>query len=678
MTGKSPSQPRAAALVGPFASGKTSLLEALLFRSGAIARQGRIKDGSTVGDASPEARARQMSTELNIASAEYLGERWSFIDCPGSVEFQQETYNALMAVDAAVVVCEPDPARAVMVAPLLKFLDERKIPHLLFINKMDQGGTRLRETLEALQAVSDRPLVLREVPIREGDTVTGFIDLVSERAYKYRPGQTSDLIKMPDAAKSDEKMARQEMLERLADFDDHLLEELLEDVQPPTDEVYTDFAKDLAEDLIVPVFFGSAEADAGITRLLKALRHEVPDPSVTAERLGISAQGGPLAQVFKTVHAAHTGKLSFVRVWRGEFTDNQTVDGSRIGGVYALAGGTQSKQPKAVAGDVVAFGRLDSVATGAVIGGPEAGMAPWPAPLPPLFSFAIRAEKKGDDVKLTGALAKLAEEDPSLSLEHRADFGELVLHGQGEIHLQVAGDRLKNRFNLAVLTNKPTVPYKESIKKATSVHGRHKKQSGGHGQFGDVHIDIGPLPRGSGFVFVDKIVGGVIPRQYIPAVEEGVREYLSQGPYGFPVVDMAVTLTAGSYHTVDSSDMAFKTAARIAMSEGMPKCEPVLLEPILAVEISVPSDFTAKAQRIVSGRRGQILGYDAKPGWQGWDTVNAYLPQAEMDDLIVELRSLTMGVGTFSWKFDHLQEITGRVADKVVEARKEALAAQHG
>jgi elongation factor G len=674
MTGKSPSQPRAAALVGPFASGKTSLLEALLFRAGATPRQGRIKDGSTVGDASPEARARQMSVELNIASAEYLGERWTFIDCPGSVEFQQETYHALMAVDAAVVVCEPDPARAVMVAPLLKFLDERKVPHLLFINKVDQGGTRLRETLEALQAVSDRPLVLREVPIRDGDTVTGFIDLVSERAYKYRPGQTSDLIKMPDAAKADEKMARQEMLERLSDFDDHLLEELLEDVQPPTDEVYTDFAKDLADDLIVPVFFGSAEADGGITRLLKALRHEVPDPSATAARIGVAAEGGPLAQVFKTVHAAHTGKLSFVRVWRGEFTDNQTVDGARIGGVYGVPGGAPTKQVKAGVGEVVAFGRLDSVATGAVIGGPESGMAAWPSPLPALFSFSIRAEKKGDDVKLAGALTKLAEEDPSMSLEHRADFGELVLNGQGEIHLQVAVDRLKNRFNLGVATQKPTVPYKETIKKGTSVHGRHKKQSGGHGQFGDVHIDIGPLPRGSGFVFVDKIVGGVIPRQYIPAVEEGVREYLSQGPYGFPVVDMAVTLTAGSYHTVDSSDMAFKTAARIAMSEGMPKCEPVLLEPVLQVEISVPSDFTAKAQRIVSGRRGQILGYDAKEGWQGWDTVNAYLPQAEMDDLIVELRSLTMGVGTFSYKFDHLQEITGRVADKVVEARKEALA----
>lgn len=673
MTAKSPSLPRACAIVGPFASGKTSLLEAILLACGAIGRQGKIKDGSTVGDSSPEARARLMSVEPNMATADYLGERWSFIDCPGSVEFQQDSYNALMAVDAALVVCEPDPSRAVMVAPVLKFLDEHKIPHLLFINKIDTAGTRLKETLDALQAVSDRPLIMREIPIREGDAVTGYIDLVSERAYKYRPGQTSQMIKIPDSLKSEEALARQELLEHLADFDDHLMEELLEDIQPPTDEVYQDLGKDLTEDLIVPVFFGSAENDGGIHRLLKALRHEVPSPIVSAQRLGIAPQGGPLAQVFKTVHAAHTGKMSYVRVWRGEFSDNQVVDGSRIGGLYALTGGTATKTAKAAIGDLVAFGRLDPVPTGAVLGSEATGIAPWPQPLKPLFAFALAAEKKGDDVKLTGALAKLSEEDPSLSLEH-GEFGELVLRGQGEIHLQVAIDRLKSRFNMQVLTKKPTVPYKETIRKSISVHGRHKKQSGGHGQFGDVHLDIAPLPRGSGFHFVDKIVGGVVPRQYIPSVEHGVAEFMHQGPFGFPVVDLSVTLTNGSYHAVDSSDMAFKTAARIAMTEGMPQCDPVLLEPILLVEISVPNDFTAKAQRIVSGRRGQILGFDAKEGWQGWDTVSAHLPQAEMDDLIVELRSLTMGVGTFSWNFDHLQELTGRVADKVVELRKEAIA----
>jgi elongation factor G len=671
MTGKTNSLPRAAALVGPFASGKTTLLDALLFRTGAIARQGHIKDGSTVGDASPEARAHVMSVEPNIASAEYLGEHWTFIDCPGSVEFQQDAINALMVVDAAIVVCEPDPARAVMAAPLLKALDENGIPHLLFINKIDGNGVRLRETLDALQAVSDRPLVLREVPIREGDAVVGFVDLVSERAYKYQPGQASDMIRIPAALADEERQARQDLLEHLADFDDGLMVELLEEVVPPKDEIYGDLAKDLADDMIVPVFFGSAENDSGITRLLKALRHEVPGPEVTAARLGFGGEGAASARVFKTVHAAHTGKLSLGRVFRGEFTDGQAVDGSRLAGLYSYMGGAQGKAAKAVLGDVVGFGRVESVATGAVIG---EGGEDWPAPLEPLFGLALVAEKKADDVKLTGAIAKLVEEDPSYRLEHSADSAELVLWGQGEIHLLVAVERLKSRFNLQVVPHKPTVPYRETIRKAASVHGRHKKQSGGHGQFGDVHIDIAPLPRGEGFAFVDKIVGGAIPRQYIPAVEEGVREFLVQGALGFPVVDLAVTLTDGSFHSVDSSDMAFKVAARIAMVEGLPKCEPVLLEPILKVDISVPSDCTPKAQRIISGRRGQILGYDAKEGWPGWDTVSAYLPQAEMGDLIIELRSLTMGVGTFSWAFDHLQEIAGRIAEKVVEDRKAALA----
>lgn len=674
MTGKTVSLPRAAALVGPFSSGKTSLLEALLFRAEAIPRQGRIKDGNTVGDASAEARARLMSVEPTLAGVDYLGERWTFIDCPGSVEFQQDAYNVLMAVDAAIVVCEPDPARAVMVAPLLKFLDEHGVPHILFINKIDSNGTRLRETLEALQGVSDRPLVLREVPIREGEQVTGFIDLVSERAYKYRPGQKSDLIKIPDALKDEEQLARQEMLEHLADFDDHLMEELLEDIAPPQQELYDDLARDLADDLIVPVFFGSAENDGGITRLWKALRHDVPAPTATAARLGFTNGGGATARVFKTVHAAHTGKLSWARVLRGEFADAQALAGGKVSGLYLPAVGGAAKVTKAELGDVVGFGRLDNAQTGDVLGGDDQGGTLWPKPLESLFALALEAEKKGDDVKLSGALTKLAEEDPSYRLEQNAEFGETVLWGQGEIHLLVALERLKSRFGLGVVTHKPTVPYKETIKTAVSVHGRHKKQSGGHGQFGDVHVDIRPQPRGAGFVFEDKIVGGAVPRQYIPAVEDGVVDFLKQGALGFPVVDIAVTLTDGSYHAVDSSDMAFKTAARIAMAEGMPQCDPVLLEPVLAVEISVPADFTSKAQRIITGRRGQILGFDAKEGWAGWDQVSAYLPQAEMGDLIVELRSLTMGVGTFGWRFDHLQELSGRAATQVVDARKESLA----
>jgi elongation factor G len=677
VTAKAPSAPRVAAIVGPYLSGKTSLMEGLLHMCGAVARKGTIKDGNTVGDPSPEAKARQMSVELSLASASYLGDPWTFIDCPGSVEFTQEAMHALMVADVAVVVCEPDPNRAVTVAPILRFLDDHQIPHLIFINKVDLPGVgiRIKETLTALQGVSEKPMVLRELPIREGDTVTGYVDLVSERAYHYKAGEPSEIIQLPESILPEEKELRQSMLEHLADTDDHLMEELLEDVAPPKDEIYHAMTKDLQDDLIVEVFFGSAEKDSGLRRLLKALRHEAPEAQTTEQRKGIEPKGETLVQIFKTLHAAHVGKLSLARVWRGEIADGMTLGGQRLSGIYHLFGGKQEKLTKAVAGDVVALGRLEEAHTGQALTPSGAAELPWVEMVQPVAGLAIRAVKSGDEVKLSMALQKLVEEDPSYVLEQNADTSERILWGQGEIHLKVALDRLKAKFNVEVAGDKPQVPYKETIKKAAKeIHGRHKHQTGGHGQFGDVWIHIKPLARGEGITFVDEIVGGVIPRNFIPAVEAGMRDYCKQGPLGFPVVDLEVTLYFGSYHNVDSNEMSFRAAVRLAMNEGMPKASPVLLEPILKVQISVPNEFTSKAQRLITGRRGgQVLGYDAKPGWTGWDVVEGMIPQSEVFDVIIELRSLTMGVGTFTWTFDHLQELEGRDADKVVAARKESL-----
>jgi elongation factor G len=677
MPDRSPAAPRCAALVGPYLTGKTSLLESLLFVTSAIGRKGTAREGNTVGDSSPEARARKMSVEMTAASTDFLGERWTLLDCPGSVELAQEAQNALMVADAAIIVCEAEISKALMLAPLFKFLDDRKIPHMLFVNKMDTASYRVREVLAALQHVSSRPLVLRQVPLRSSEssgeeTVTGYVDLVSERAYGYKPGQASDLIKMPEEAASREQEARRGMLESLADFDDTLLEQLLEDAVPSRDEIYQQLSKDLAADLIVPVFFGSAERDNGVRRLLKALRHEVPGPEATAARLGLTCEAGEaVAQVFKTYHMPHTGKLSLVRVLAGRLTDGMNIGGSRVGGIARLKGHEMTKLANAGLGEVVALARLDDVATGRLLStsGTASLAEPWPAPAAPVFSLALGVENRNDEVKLTAALAKLTEEDPSLSVVHEAETHELVLWGQGEIHLQIAADRLRLKYNLPVKTHRPQVKYKETIRKSINQHARFKRQSGGHGQFGDVHVTIHPLPRGSGFTFIDEIVGGAIPRQFIPSVEEGVREYLARGPLGFPVVDVAVTLTDGQYHSVDSSDNAFKTAGRMAMSEGMPKCDPVLLEPIYQVTITIPNDFTARVHGLISGRRGQIQGFSAKEGWSGWDEVQALLPQSELHDLIIELRSLTLGVGTFAWKFDHLQELTGRLAEKIVEHR---------
>lgn len=654
---------RCAALVGPYLSGKTSLLESLLSAAGATTRKGSVRDGNAVGDSSPEAKARQMSVEVNVASFEFMGERWGVLDCPGSVELACETQSALMVADVAVIVAEAAPEKAVLLAPLFKFLDDNRIPHLLFINKVDSlGDLRVRDVVQAYQAVSARKLVLREVPIREGGKITGFVDLVSERAWHFNPHKPSNLVQIPDSLKDREHEARQEMLEAVADYDDALLEKLLEDVAPDTQEVYDRLASELADDLIVPVFFGSAENDNGIRRLLKALRHEGPDVATSAERAGIPADATVAAQVFKTLNGSHAGKISLARVWRGTVNDGMTLGGERVSGVFRMMGHNQEKLSQAAAGEVVALGRLDKAATGDLLTdkGNAGRSALWPELPPPVFGLALHAQNRNDEVKLTAAIQKLVEEDPSLRLDQSTDTGELVLWGQGDIHLQIAMDRLRNKFNVSVKGVPPQVPYRESIRKGTAHHARYKRQTGGHGQFADIHVEVKPLPRGTGFQFEDGIVGGVVPRQFIPAVENGVRDYAVRGPLGFPVVDFAVRLTGGQFHAVDSSEMAFKTVARQAMTEALPACEPVLLEPILTVSIAVPSDFTSKVQRLVSGRRGQILGYDARPGWQGWDEVKAYLPQAEIHDLIVELRSLSLGVGTFTWSFERLQELTVR------------------
>jgi len=660
------------AIVGTYLSGKTTLLESLLFVTGAISRKGSVKDSNTVGDSAAESRDRHMSVEVSAASTEYNGIRFTFIDCPGSVEFAQETYNALIGVDAAIVVCEPIRERVLTLAPLFKFLDDWEIPHLVFVNKMDRANIHVLETLHALKALSSRPLVAHQYPIMNGEQLTGFIDMVSEQAYQYHPGAPADPIPFPESLKEEEHIARAEMLEALANFDDHLLEELLEDIEPPQEEILKDLKMELGADLVVPVFFGVAEQDYGVRPLLEALLREAPEPETTAERRLKNIKGDtPLAQVLKTYYTPQGGKLSLVRVWRGKLTDGIVLNGIRTGGIYRLMGQQQQSVNQVGAGEIVALSRLEGIKTGDTISTEQQSAIKLPkaVELEPVYALAITPEKRNDEVKLSGAITKLLEEDCSLAWEQHGDTHEVILWGQGEIHLQVTLDRLRRKYNLPMTTHLPQVPYKETIRKTVaSVHGRYKHQSGGHGQFGDVFLEIKPLPRGTGFNFNETIVGGVVPKQYIPGVEMGVREFLTHGPLGFPLVDLSVTLTNGSYHNVDSSEQAFKQAARLAMQTGIPQAEPTLLEPILRVEVTTPSEFTSKVLQLLSGRRGQILGYEGRNDWQGWDNVSAYLPQAEMQNFIVELRSLTLGVGSFQWEYDHLQEVPEKLAERVIQS----------
>jgi len=664
------SNKRTVAIVGASLSGKTTLLESLLNAAGAISRKGTVKEGNTVGDSSAEARDRQASTEVSAATIEHGGFIYNFIDCPGSIEFASEANHALMGVDAALVVCEPVIERAMMLAPVFRFLEEQEIPHILFINKIDRAAGLIRDFMPAIDAVSSHPLVLHQVPIRDGEDVTGYVELVSEQAYNYQDSAAATEVDLPESVKEREESARTVLLESLADFDDSLLEQLIEDEAPSQDEVRDYVKRELAANQIVPVFFGAAEQEHGVRRLLNHLGEIMPTSDDTAKRRGVGEGGETLAQVMKTYMTPHSGKLSLVRIWRGKISDGDTLNGIRIAGIYRMMGSNQTKISSAEAGDVVALGRLEGIATGDTLSsGSGDGTDPLPrAPNPPpVYSFAIAAENRDDEVKLSAAIAKVLEEDPSLEVAQNSETHEFVMAGQGEIHLQVSLARLKNKHGLTVTTERPRVAYKEAIRKSVSQHGRFKRQTGGHGMFGDVHLDVKPLPRGSGFQFESKVVGGNVPRQYIPAVEAGVREFLVSGPNGFPLVDVSVTLTDGSYHAVDSNEQSFKLAARVAMVEAMPKCSPVLLEPICTVTISIPNDATSKVHAVISGRRGQIPGFQAKENWEGWDEISAYMPQAELHDLIVELRSLTLGIGWYSWEYDHLSEITGRIAEQVLE-----------
>lgn len=665
--------PKCIAIVGPFASGKTTLLEAILARTGAIPRQNPVSSGNTVSDHSPEAKAHAMSVEASVATIDFMGESMTFVDCPGSVEFAFEADAVLAGCDIAVVVAEADEKKIPALQLIMRKLDDLGVPRILFLNKIDKTAAGVRDTLKLLQPASSAPLLLRQIPLRKGDAVIGSIDLALERAYVWREHAESEIAAIPGDEKAREIEARFSMLETLADHDDLLMEQLLEEKEPPRDEVFDDLAADLRNGSVIPVLIGTAEKGNGVLRLLKAIRHDAPDVEMTAKRLGVPGGSGAVVQVMKTIHTAHGGKLSISRILQGSVVDGAELwfsptESAKVSGIYRMLGKDQSKLGSAKTGETVALGKLEGVRTGQTLSSTKGGIAQLAAlePPQPVYAFSLRPRERKDDVRMSAAIQRLAEEDPSLTLRHNQDTGETILSGHGEMHLRVTVERLEGKNQILIDVRKPAIPYRETIRKGVTQRGRHKKQSGGHGQFGDVVLEIKPLPRGSGFQFTDTITGGVVPKQYIQSVETGIRDYLKSGPLGFPVVDIAVNLSDGSYHNVDSSDMAFQMAARVGMKEGMAQCSPVLLEPIMRVEIATPSEATAKITALVPQRRGQILGFDARPGWPGWDVVEATMPQSEISDLIVELRSATAGVASYKATFDHMAELTGRLADQVM------------
>ena len=668
MAGESTKGTRVIALVGPAGAGKTSLAEAMLFAAGTTDRLGSTANGSSIGDSSPESRQRGGSTELNLYSFDYLGDSFAILDAPGSVGFAADGARALAIADVAIVVVDPDPARAPLAAPALRALDELGIPHLIFVNRIDQAHGRVRDLLSALQPMSVSPLIARQVPIWDGEKVSGFVDLALERAFKYRAGQQSERIEIPPELQDREIEARTHMLEQLADHDDDLLEQLLMDQVPSNEKVFQDLARETSESLGVSVLFGSASSSWGVRRLLKALRHETPGPQGAADRLSVT---DPAMYVFKVVHGS-IGRLALSRALGGsirEGSDLKTADGehSRVGSLFKVQGEKTQKLSEAREGDVVAVAKIDEVKAGEWLG---AGKLPTPVDINyPARNCAIAIEPadRKDDVKLSGALQRLSEEDAGLIVEHDEANHEIRLRGINDEHLNTVLARLKRRYGVEVKSHAPTVGYRESIRKPVRQHGRHKKQSGGHGQFGDVIIEIRPLGRGEGFRFEERIHGGSVPKQWIPAVEEGVIEAMVKGPLGFQVVDCAVTLVDGSYHSVDSSELAFRLAGRLAMQEALAAAGPHLLEPMHKLTVVCPSSATSRITSAVAGRRGQMLGLAPRDGWTGWDRIEALIPEAELSGLEAELRSQSQGLATYEAEFDHLAELNGPLADKVIQ-----------
>jgi elongation factor G len=629
---------RAVALTGPGGAGKTSLFETLLSVAGALPRPGSVAAGTSLGDSSPEARARHQSTELTVAEAQYLGDRFALIDTPGSVHFAHDSSRLLPAVDLALVVVEPDPDRAQFAQPTLRALAAAGTPHAIFVNKIEDARGRIRDLLAALQPMAAAPLVARQIPIREGERVTGFVDLALERAYAYRRAAPSERVAMPSELAEREHEARFHMLEQLSEHDDALLEALVSDLEPPPAQVFADLTAELAANQIVPVFFGSALNGFGIRRLWKALRHETPEPAAAAARVNAAAH------MFKLSNAAAVGRLALTRLF---------ADPPAGATVFALKGTEVAKaEPQR---------------------GMIAGLAKWepptlPAPLQGPVVLAVHPADRKDDVRVAGALAKLVEEDCGLTLD-RDSGGAILLRGQSGEHLRLVLDRLSRRYGVQVTTSAAPVGYREGIRRPAAQRSRHKKQSGGHGQFADVAIEIEPLSQGQGFRFESAVTGGAVPRQYLPAVEAGCRDACEEGPLGFPVVDVRVRLIDGLAHSVDSSDLAFRIAGRMAMADALRAAQPYLLEPVATVTIRTPAQATARLTGAVAARRGQILGFEPLAGWHGWDVIEAYLPEAEVVALAAEARAAAQGLATLSWRHDHLAELNGRAAIDLMARR---------
>jgi elongation factor G len=681
-----PDKIRNVALVGHSGAGKTTLAEALLFRAGTIQRLGSVEDGTTVTDFDPEEHARGMSLSLALAPFEWKGFKINLIDAPGYADFVGDVHAAMRVADLAVFVVSAVEGVEVQTEYAWGVAEDHGVPRMIFINKLDKERASFDRTLTQLRDRFGAGIAPIELPIGEQAEFHGVADLFRDKAYVYDSGQGEE-APIPEAMSEREHEVHDNLVEGIVVADDDMLERYLEGDIPSVEELEHTMARGVAEATVFPVVCGSATGPIAVDRLADFITELAPAPTdrppmtVTAGDQPVDVasdpSGDPLAFVFKTIADPYVGQISLMRIRSGTLNPDVVLSNSRTGSdeklskIATMVGKETELLASAPAGDIVAVAKLTDTATGDTLTPRHKPVVLPPIDQPePVLATAVTARTQADEDKLANALRRILAEDPALLLARNSETKQTLLWGMGEMHLTITLERLERKFGVAVETEKPKVPYRETITRTAEAEGKYKKQTGGHGQFGVCFLRVSPLPRGEGFSFVDEIKGGSIPRQFIPAVEKGVNETMSDsGVRGFPVVDVQVAVYDGKYHSVDSSEMSFKMAGRLGFKAAMEKAGPVLLEPISRVQVTVPADYQGDVMGDLSSRRGQLQGTEAAPG--GMQLITALVPTSEIMNYAIDLRSLTQGWGRFRTEHDHYQEMPSHMADQVVAEMEE-------
>jgi elongation factor G len=683
-------QIRNVALIAHGGAGKTSLAEAMLYTSGAITRLGKVEAGTTTLDFDPEEVRRQITINTSLAPLEWAGAKVNLLDTPGYFDFIGDMAGALRVADACVVCVSAVAGVEVGTEKVWSYADQHSLSRLVFVNKMDRENADFDRTLVQLQQFFGLKVVPVQVPIGAEAGFRGLVDLVEMKAFMFGDdGRKLSEADIPADSVAKTAGYREKLMEAIAESDDDLLLKYLDGQPLEREEMKTGLRKGVLAGKVIPVLCGSATQNYGLQPLLEMVVSCLPSPADVREvktrkpdsdeetQLVITSEGPLAALVFKTFADPFVGKISYFKVYSGLMRGDSQIYNvnkgktERVGQLFSMLGKNQLNVEQVPAGDIAAVAKLQITATGDTLCDKPTDMFFPPIDFPePVITYAVEPKKQGEEDKVAAGLARFLEEDPTFRMERSTEVKQTLISGMGELHLEFITGKLAKKFGVEVELTPPKIPYKETIRGTAKVEGKHKKQSGGRGQYGHVWIEFSPLPAGEQFVFEDKIFGGSVPRQYIPAVEKGLREALESGTLaGFPVVDIKASLYDGSFHTVDSSEMAFKIAAHLAFKKGMEQAKPVLLEPVMLAEISVPEQFMGDIMGDMNSRRGRILGMESS---QGFQKIKAYVPMAEMLKYSIDLRSMTQGRGSFSMKFDHYEEVPAHIAEQVVAANRAA------